>query len=362
MPVHQYTCNNCEKIFESNKKNKKFCGSKCYYKSKKKTIIIKCKYCQKKREMAYRFRAQQYCSKACSNSKTKSKHNETLLCKNCSNEYVVKPSRKDTSKFCSYDCFLSNKRCGLGAILVKHCKGCNEEFETTYVRRAKQFCSRVCAVSGEFNAMTGKFGELSPMYGKVAWNNGLTAETDERVKTLGRKISAQMKEKFKSGTLSNKGKSNPNFGRTRDTRTQVQLDNYSKAAIKRLRSSAAGFITGKYFSHKMDIEMRHRSSYEKRMMICLDRDENIISYDYETITIRYSANRNRRYLVDFDVEHIDGRKLIEVKAVGLLDDPVVMLKENAAKKYCENRNATYEIYTLKEIKEYENRLGIRNED
>jgi hypothetical protein len=362
MPAYQYTCNHCDEEFEHKKKDKKFCSSKCYYSSKKKTVIIKCKYCNTEREMAYRFRAQQYCSKACSNSATKSKVKKILTCKNCSIEYSVKQSRGDQSKFCSYDCFLDNTRGGLGPIIIKQCKNCKEDFDLTFIKRNQQFCSKSCATSGEFNAMSGKTGELNPMFGKKAWNNGQTINTDYRVKLLGEKISKQMKEKFKTGELSNAGKNNPNYGRTRDTRTQEQLDNYSRAAIKRIKSSNAGFMTGYHFSDKIKIRMKHRSSYEKRMMICLDADDNVITYDYESVVIKYGKNKNVRYLVDFDVKYKTYRKLIEVKAKDFLDDPIVLQKEAAAIRYCKNRNSSYEFYTLKEIEEYERKLGIKNED
>lgn len=361
MPLRDYTCKQCDKQFQNRKKDKKFCSMDCYKLSKKNPEqTISCLNCDKEFTVQYRHRERKYCSRSCSVSNTKRKKRHELTCENCNKKYKVIEYRSDKSKFCSYDCFLNDRRGGLGATLIKQCEKCNNDFETTFIKRNKRFCSKSCANTGEFNGMYGR-SDLSTWTGKPAWNAGLTAKTDKRLSRLGQKISKQMKEKFKSGELSNSGKNNPNFGRTRDTRTKEQLDNYSRAAIKRIKSSNSGFITGYYVSKKTNIRMKHRSSYERRMMVCLDIDPYVKSYDYESITITYGDDLNKRYIIDFDVEFLDNRKLIEVKSKDFLKDPVVIAKEKAAINYCSNKDITYSIYTLKEIEEYEKKLGIKNE-
>ena len=333
----------------------------CYKLSKKNPEqTISCLNCDKEFTVQYRHRGRKYCSRSCSLSHTKRKERHELTCENCNKKYEVIEYRSDKSRFCSYDCFLDDRRGGLGSTIVKTCEHCEKEFTVQFSKRKKRFCSKSCSNTGENNGMYGRT-DLSVWTGKPAWNAGLTAKSDERLAALGQKISKQMKEKFKSDKLSNKGKNNPNFGRTRDTRTKEQLDNYSRAAIKRIKSSNSGFITGYYTSKKTNIRMKHRSSYERRMMICLDEDPLVRSYDYESIVITYGDNLNKRYIVDFDVEFSDNRKLIEVKSKDFLNDPVVIAKEKAATKYCNKHNITYSIYTLKEIEDYEKRIGINSE-
>jgi hypothetical protein len=253
----------------------------------------------------------------------------------------------------------------LGSTIVKTCEHCEKEFTVQFSKRKKRFCSKSCSNTGENNGMYGRT-DLSVWTGKPAWNAGLTAKSDERLAALGQKISKQMKEKFKSGKLSNKGKNNPNFGRTRDTRTKEQLDNYSKAAISRLQSGNVHpykFATkGYFYSKKIGRKVYYRSSYEKRALVCFELDDEVIGLDYENIVIRYDFNNEpHRYLVDFDVLKESGRELVEVKGAHLLNHAITLEKTKAGINYCNKHNIKYSIYTLEEIKEYEKKLGINSE-
>src|SRR3990167_10377702 len=122
------------------------------------------------------------------------------LCEFCKKEFL--PS-KDGRKFCSSYCYNQTR-----PKKIKNCPTCNKEFIVPWNKRNKKFCNKSCANSGEFNVMFGKTGGDSPSFGRKAWNNGLTKETDERLKNLGNKISKTQKEQFKKGKRSNKGKNN----------------------------------------------------------------------------------------------------------------------------------------------------------
>lgn len=55
----------------------------------------------------------------------------------------------------------------------------------------------------------------------------------------------------------------------------------------------------------------------------------------------------RRYVPDFIVEYIDGRKvLIEVKDPSRLDGDEVKRKRKAAEMWCKRRGMDYEIRTI----------------
>jgi hypothetical protein len=92
-------------------------------------------------------------------------------------------------------------------------------------------------------------------------------------------------------------------------------------------------------------------------MICFDNDPAIVSYQYEPFSILYE--QNKRYIPDFLITYIDGnKKLIETKGVQFIKEKSTEQKTIAALKYCKENNYNYSIFTAKEIKEYETKLGI----
>lgn len=256
-------------------------------------------------------------------------------------------------------------RNGNPEIIDLTCEGCGTVFKKKYTKRSTRFCSKSCATSGERNAMYGMTGLKSSWYGKPAWNHGLTAETDIRVKNLGKKISKITKKQFEDGTRSNSGENNPNYGRTVDTRTPEQLDNYSKAALKRVKDGVscnhqyANYKRGKYVSEKTGSKMTYRSSWEQRVMICLDKDPEILTYSYESVSVRYGENYEKRYLIDFDITLKSGKRtLLEVKPTELIHKKTVQLKAAAAQAYAQNAGAEFRFCTNVDIKEWEKRLEL----
>jgi hypothetical protein len=238
---------------------------------------------------------------------------------------------------------------------------CKKEFVRHFYKRNIRFCSHSCASSGENNGLYGKPGT---MLGKKAWSNGLTTQTDDRLKLLGEKISSLMIEAFASGKLSNVGENNPNYGRTRDTRTQEQLDNYSKAAVQRvLDGKSCSHIyhhRGHYTSLKTNVQMFFRSSYELRLMICFDLDQTVVSYEHESIIIKYDDCR--RYIPDFLVTYDDNTQVVvEAKPLEFVQSQDVIKKSNAGIQYCIEHDMSFEIMTNKEISELEDKLGIEHD-
>lgn len=253
-------------------------------------------------------------------------------------------------------------RDGLPAEVEIICENCDKTTKVPYAKRKKRFCSRKCSNTGVNNGMFGK-SEKSFWLGKPAWNSGQTIETSAKLAALGRKISKIQKEKFKKGTRSNVGKNNPNFGKTPKDRTPEQLNNYSKAATKRVRDGVScrntSFKSGYYTSKKNGETMWHRSSWELRTMKCLDADPDIENYSFETVLIRYGEHRERRYLVDFDIQTKNGQRiLLEVKPAALVKNKTVILKTMAAREYAEKSEAEFRFCTLKDIKAWEARLEL----
>jgi len=229
------TCVYC-KTQRVKKKGKKYCSVDCYRQEKRKVFpkVEKiCEWCVKQFSVAWRFRAARFCSKSCSNSATK-RNRIQKICFWCKKEFETIKSNENITKFCSIECFHYSLRLGEEAVVKLTCKNCKKEFEKSYSNRDRIFCSKKCANSGEFNAMYHITKENHPTYGRRPWIYGLTARTDDKVKKMGEKISRVLKQRFNDGLSTHVGVSNPNFGKTRDDRTIEQLENYSKAAIKRV--------------------------------------------------------------------------------------------------------------------------------
>jgi hypothetical protein len=372
--MYNYTCELCKNPFQHRKKNKKYCSTICAFKSRHNEEILKiCSECHCEFKVPYRLREQKFCSKPCfaADYGRQIKQNIELICKYCKKTYTTTKYQAEVAQrqHCSRECMKLDNRNGVGDNIEFICQNekCGKAFDVSFYRRndGKRFCSRECFAewhSGENNYFTGKPGHF---LGKKAWNNGLTTETSEKLVALGEKVSATQRQQFIDGKRSNKGENNPNYGKTPDQRTPEQHERYSKAAIKRVKDGFVkpGFAkTGVYCSSKTTLTINYKSSYEERTSICFDKDLYIKTWLYEPFYIMYlneETGRNCRYLIDFLIEFIDGtKKIIETKAEYMVNTNEVKYKKQAAEAYCKHNNMIYEIWTAKEISEYEQKLGI----
>ena len=128
----------------------------------------------------------------------------------------------------------------------------------------------------------------------------------------------------------------------------------------------SNFVSGLYVpkypeKYSSDVDkIIYRSSYELKAFEMIEEDENIISWESETIRIPYIFNRkSHKYIVDLKIETKTGIKLIEIKPESKVEYPKYnyLLEEynqnqakwNAAKEYCKERNWEFEIWTEKEL-------------
>jgi hypothetical protein len=106
--------------------------------------------------------------------------------------------------------------------------------------------------------------------------------------------------------------------------------------------------SGTHISSKCDKVIKFKSSYEKKALLKLDADENVLKYEYESVVINYynpEKDINSSYLVDLKVYYKDGTvKLIEIKPNKFLTDPIVMAKIKAATTYAELHSLLFEIW------------------
>lgn len=123
-----------------------------------------------------------------------------------------------------------------------------------------------------------------------------------------------------------------------------------KKPVKRRRKRKSHYITGIHHSPKCPTPIKYRSGWEHTVALYLDQDPNVLSYEYESINIRYAiAGKYRTYTPDFLILYKDGKKVIvEVKRADKLTDRKVIAKATATRKWLkENKldDYSYEFWT-----------------
>ena len=84
-----------------------------------------------------------------------------------------------------------------------------------------------------------------------------------------------------------------------------------KKPVKKRRKRKRHYITGTHHSPKCPTPINYRSGWEYTVALYLDQDPNVVSYEYESINIRYAiAGRYRTYTPDFLILYKDGKKVI----------------------------------------------------
>lgn len=114
-----------------------------------------------------------------------------------------------------------------------------------------------------------------------------------------------------------------------------------------------------FFSKKTNKKIELRSLLERRFAHILEESNNVISYQYETITIPYIYEEKlRKYTPDFVTVYSDRTIMVtEVKPKFFIGTEEVTVKKDAAvsflKKHYPLFNIKYEIITEEMIKEIE---------
>jgi len=126
------------------------------------------------------------------------------------------------------------------------------------------------------------------------------------------------------------------------------------------------YTSGKYQlkypeKYSCDINMIvYRSSYELKAFEMIEEDENIISWESETVKIPYKLDgKQHKYIVDLKIETKNGVELIEIKPYSKTIKPkydydIEEYNQNqakwiAAKEYCKEKGWEFEIWTEKEL-------------
>jgi len=140
---------------------------------------------------------------------------------------------------------------------------------------------------------------------------------------------------------------------THDTRKRIS----DAATIRFLKGGMwwlGGGVRGWFYSEKNHRSVHYRSSYELMAFRILDQLTDVVSYEVESFSIPYTdeAGSARRYIPDILVAYCSGRReLIEVSASWQLKEKEPKIK--AGRQWCEEHQATFSIWTLRELLEFD---------
>lgn len=118
-----------------------------------------------------------------------------------------------------------------------------------------------------------------------------------------------------------------------------------KKPTKKRHKRKKHYITGVHHSPKCSTPIHYRSGWERTVALYLDKNPDVVSYEYESFQIRYAvAGKYRNYTPDFLITYKNGKKIIvEVKRQDKLTDRKVIAKATATRKWLkENKMDDYE--------------------
>lgn len=115
---HQNICDFCGKVFNTARKNQKFCSSDCYSKSRITQVVCSCDFCGKTfsiKKSRFEKNPRHFCSKECSykfqsvylsGEKSPLYKKVEVKCDNCQKEIIISNYKYETTThhFCSYKC------------------------------------------------------------------------------------------------------------------------------------------------------------------------------------------------------------------------------------------------------------------
>lgn len=124
---------------------------------------------------------------------------------------------------------------------------------------------------------------------------------------------------------------------------KINREAISKRIIQLYLEGGFQWSTGTYVSSKTGKAINYRSSWELEYAQLLDRDETVVTWQYEPFAIPYEYNGERKqYLPDFLVSYDDDTKeLVEVKPERLMITSQNEAKRKAALALCELAGWSY---------------------
>lgn len=349
--LFQYTCQKCFKAFENRKKDKKFCSSVCYFASKDNPVDKICERCSISFTVPYRGRAQRFCSGKCSGAASglaRREERENRSCLNCSKEFEVISTLP--TKYCSTDCFYKHSYGRESKIVTLICEACHGEYEKPFIKRNRKFCSKSCAFSGERNpsnrpevskkVMETRRANIESGLKQPAWLGKTHTEESKQKISVAR--NAAVADGVPNGMLGKKH-SEDSKEKMSKTKTQLIIDG-------KLNPLKTYHVTGFFVSEKTGKRSFYRSSWERDVMRWLDKNDEVLTWEHESVRVEYYYDNHKRwYVPDFIVHYRDRKVMYEVKPVELVGFEKTKLKETAAREWCSENGIDSFEYLTKQI-------------
>ena len=182
-----------------------------------------------------------------------------------------------------------------------------------------------------------KYG-INTRFGKVAaWNKGLTKETDERVRQSG--IATSIGSKGKKVLTSGHREHISNGVCKAIVEKRLNLPKNSFGKIVEVKTLKGGFC-------------RFRSLKEHELSMLLDADEDVVSFKYESLRIKYLFNGKYHITIpDFLIIRRNSIEIVEVKMDRIIDANIqAKIKLLAMKNYAEVLNWNFLYWNGLEFK------------
>lgn len=220
--------------------------------------------------------------------------------------------------------------------------------------------------------------------GRPSWNKGKPMSAQHKANLSKSKLGKKIKGGKHKVSAWNKGLISPNKGKTyeeihgekakilREQKSKITKEWWETADELALQkrwegSSASGLkrvLAGTFNPHENRFKaitttvqttkggkVKCQGSWERIYIESLEVRNDVVEFRKDKIRLPYVLdNENRVYIVDFLVMFSSGKKeLVEVKPLNLTETEENKAKFAAARKWCEENNATFVIVTEKEI-------------
>mgnify|MGYP002784279580 CR=1 FL=1 len=150
----------------------------------------------------------------------------------------------------------------------------------------------------------------------------------------------------------------PSLPRYRATKL-VDWDNKYRQEKNKKNKWKDGFFN----SNKMGKEIHYRSSWERDIMICLEKCDDILEYHGDDfLSIPYKLHGvPKNYWPDFTIKLSNNRiYVIEIKPENQVDWQINQAKWKYAIDYCSKKDWTFQVWTQKYIRKIKTR-AVRND-
>ena len=292
-------------------------------------------------------------------------------CDECSCTFERRYSRYSLNvpHYCTQECsrkHLSGIGARGGEIVISPCVQCGVEVKRlncTSVHNKNTFCSRDCVNRWQSDHPEAFEAQLIAMHTPEVAKK-ISDKAIERMSQpgyvhsqTGLKRSEKTRALLRQRKLENPpaGEKNGMWGREQSVEAREKMSDAVSQRIIDGRYHPYGTRNVKgYYTSNRDNKIRfYRSSWELAMMKYLDESTVVNTWDSECVRIPYRYDGQRWYVPDFIVTFSDGhREMWEIKPREFINSEKVLLKADAARKYCEQNDIReYKILTGDSLRE-----------